>query len=185
MSEIDDVMAEFMDGGGESTIDVDKAMGMLSDHIHNMRMIQRAIEELNSELKDRNADLQRIVSNDIPEIMNGLNFKKITLNTGESVEVVDIVKGKVSDKPKFYQWLVDNNFGDLIKTEIDVKFKREERTRAIELGKKLEGLGFAAGLKEGIHWKTLDGFVKESLEENRDLPSDLLEVTVIQTTKVK
>jgi hypothetical protein len=185
MDNISNMMVDFMDEQ-DSMIDVDGAMGMLSDKIQEMRHLKNdmdALMENHARIKRR---YDQIDAGEIPEIMNALSFKKITLSTGENVEILDIVKGKVEKehKSKFHDWLLEQGYGDLIKTGIEVKFKREERSKALELGAKLNGLGYSAAFGEAVHWKTLDGFVKESLEENRELP-ECLEVSVIQKTKIK
>lgn len=87
---------------------------------------------------------------------------------------------------KAFNWLVDNQHGDMIKTTIEISFGREQVEEARELMDELEERGLTVSSKMGVHWRTLTSFVKEQIEEeNAVLPMDLLGATLGRIAKIK
>ena len=49
----------------------------------------------------------------------------------------------------------------------------------------LEAKGLVVDQKQDIHWQTLRGFVREQMEKNQNIPSEMFGLYVANRTKIK
>ena len=111
----------------------------------------------------------------------------IKLEDGSSVEVSPYYYAKIPEdkKGEAFDWLRQNNFGDLIKNNVSVSFGKGEDSNAAELKAILEAKGLVVDQKQDIHWQTLRGFVREQMEKNQNIPSEMFGLYVANRTKIK
>lgn len=83
-------------------------------------------------------------------------------------------------------WLVDHNYGDLIKTGLTVEFTRGEHNVAISLAEELHEKLPAnkIAVKDDVHHMTYTAFIKERMRAGDVLPLDLLGATTGRVAKV-
>ena len=87
-------------------------------------------------------------------------------------------------KIEAFKWLRDNNHGDLIKNNVSVSFGKGEDSDAVKLKAELEKQGLVVDQKQDIHWQTLRGFVREQMEKNQNIPSEMFGLYVANRTKL-
>jgi hypothetical protein len=73
----------------------------------------------------------------------------------------------------------------LVKNNLTLSFNKGEDSDAARIKAELEAKGLVVDQKEDIHWQTLRGFVKEQIEKNKTIPSDLFGLYVANRTKIK
>ena len=80
----------------------------------------------------------------IPEIMEQMKLKTLNLQDGSAIEVKEIYSATipVANREGAYQWLRENDLGDLIKNEITVSFGRGEDDKATQYAGLAEGQGY-------------------------------------------
>ena len=141
------------------------------------------LEEVRESIKSAKAKLKALES--IPTLLEELNMKSVTLNTGTKVSVEEVYKAHISEdnQADAFAWLRENGFDDIIKNDIVVTFGRGEEDNASELYQRLRDEGQAPIQKSGVHHSTLKAFVKEQIQKGVDLPRDKFGVYV--TNKVK
>lgn len=134
-------------------------------------------EKLLKQLKERHKILSE---NLIPDRMDQLGLKSISLSNGAKVTVKPYYYGKILS-PAGYEWLDQHGHGGIIKTVVQKSFSRDKRDEAVTFAKEnnLE-------LVETVHHSTMAAFVKEiySDPENERLPENLFSVYQGNRTKI-
>ena len=88
-------------------------------------------------------------------------------------------------KAKAFKWLRDNGLGDIIKNDITVTFGRDEDNKALQYAELAKGQGFEPIQRETVHAVTLKALVRERLENNLEMPSDVFKIYSGNSTKIK
>jgi len=119
--------------------------------------------------------------------MSELNLPSITLPSGAKVTVAADATAKISEAnhPAAMKWLIDNKFGGLIKTGVLVEFGRGERDEAVKAARMIAESGLKPLVSEGVHHSTLKSFVKEQLNEGKEIPMDIFGVHTFNKATIK
>lgn len=143
------------------------------------------VESMEKELKAAQADLRRIETEDLPELMREIGMASVTLDDGSIIEVTDEVQCAITEGARnaAHEWLINNGFGGLIKTEVVVTFGRGERDEAEEFAQQVGD--HHPELVERVHPSTLKSFVKEQLEKGIAIPFDLFGIHPYSKAKFK
>ena len=158
------------------------ATAKLREGIKKARSIQLEIEDLTAQLSMKQADLKTLFREELPDLMDKIGSRSIELE-GEGnnppfiARLVPYYSANIAaDWPEekrkaAFDWLEANGHGDLIKTDVAVPFKREERKKAVELVEQLrEKFNLFPTVKEGVHFMTLKGWLREQIENKGELP---------------
>jgi hypothetical protein len=118
---------------------------------------------------------------EIPEMIT-----KLKLKDGEAVEIKKFYSAAILPEfqEKAFQWLRDNDLGDIIKNDVTVTFGRGEDNKASEYANLAKGQGYEPVQKIGVHAQTLKAVVRERLEAGREMPSDLFKTYAGNSTKI-
>ena len=158
----------------------------LSDPVIKLQKLEDEIEadEQRLKLKKQNAD--QISQIAIPEIMESLKMKTMKLADGSAIEVKEIYSATIPiDKREgAFNWLRNNDLGDLIKNEITVSFGRNEDNKASEYANLAESNGYQPVQKLKVEPMTLKALYRERVEKNLDLPSEHFNLFKGNKTKI-
>lgn len=137
--------------------------------------MELAVEDLKSDLKTAQEQFNRFKMDVVPLAFEELGLQELKLLSGETIQITAGVDASISDenRPAAYRWMTENDFGGLIKTELDIAFDREQFSEAQELYQRLIDEYPQAFLAEKIHPQTLKAFVKEQLEVGNELPDSI------------
>jgi hypothetical protein len=83
-----------------------------------------------------------------------------------------------------FDWLRQNGFGDLIKNNVTLTFGRNEDSTAKNLVEDLRKKGHNVNQTEKVEPMTLKAFVKEQIQQGKNVPSDIFGVYVANKTKI-
>jgi len=156
-------------------------------------LAQRLIDEkaevkrLDDEMKAAKKALLKTERSDLPDLMQELGLTQIKLENGMVVDVQEDCTASLTNETRgpALDWMIANEYGGLIKTEVTVAYGRGERDGAVELVKKLDAQDIRANLSETVHHSTLKSFVKERLAEGDAIPMDLFNVYPFNKATVK
>ena len=155
-----------------------------------LKVQQRAVEALEEQLRDAKEALRATETEDLPELMTELGLTEIKLLDGSKVEVKPDLHCGISEERRAaaHAWLTNHGFGGLIKTEVAVKFDRDERDMAVDAAQRIaETLDRNVELKDAVHPATLKAFLKEQLALGADganPPADLFGITPYNKAKI-
>lgn len=124
-----------------------------------------SIPLLEEVLKRYKAQRQQILTKDLLEWM--MENDQNSFETDDlKVSIRTNVSAKVIDAETAFQWLVDRQYADMIKDNLE--FPKGELTCEAEEYLAEQGLSFIK--KSGIHPQTLKKIIKDRLEAGEDLP---------------
>ena len=159
----------------------------ISEACNKLTSQNQKVETIQKSLKEAEEEARRLSEEVIPTLMQQAGVSSIKLDNGTSVEVSPYYYAKISEdrKAEAFQWLRENNHGDLIKNNVSVSFGKGEDSNAVKLKSELEAKGLVVDQKQDVHWQTLRGFVKEQIEKNKTLPSETFGLYIANRTKIK
>ena len=158
----------------------------LSNYVLVLQKLEGEIEIEEAFLKQKKERADKISAEVIPEIMESMKLKTLKLQDGSAIEVKEIYSATipVANKERAYQWLRDNDLGDLIKNEITVSFGRGEDTKASEYTSLAESKGYQPSQKLKVEPMTLKALYRERVEAKQDLPSEHFNLFKGNRTKI-
>jgi 16S rRNA C1402 N4-methylase RsmH len=159
----------------------------ISEACNKLTSQNQKVETIQKSLKEAEEEARRLSEEVIPTLMQQAGVSSIKLDNGTSVEVSPYYYAKISEdrKAEAFQWLRENDHGDLIKNNVSVSFGKGEDSNAVKLKSELEAKGLVVDQKQDVHWQTLRGFVKEQIEKNKTLPSETFGLYIANRTKIK
>jgi hypothetical protein len=89
-----------------------------------------------------------------------------------------------SKRAQCYQWLRDQNLGDIIKNNVFVTFGKGEDDKAQQLLDLAAENGFEPQQKSDVAWATLTALFRERIESGLDMPSDVFSTWIKDRTKI-
>jgi len=119
-------------------------------------------------------------------MMTEMNISTLKLADGSAVEVKPVYSASIpiAKKEEAFNWLRDNDLGDLIKNEVTVSFGRNEDNKALQYANLAQGQGYQPIQKLKVEPMTLKALVRERVESGKDMPSDLFNVFAGNRTKL-
>jgi hypothetical protein len=150
--------------------------------LETQKQIMTAEEQL-AKLKESEALLSELT---IPNLMQQAGIAMLKLADGSSVEVKPFYAARIpsSKIEEAFSWLRSNGFGDLIKNNVTLTFGRNEDSAAKNLVEDLRKKGHNVNQTEKVEPMTLKAFVKEQIQQGKNVPSDIFGVYVANKTKI-
>lgn len=134
-----------------------------------------ALEAATKEAKRAMLETER---EDLPALMGEAGLTEIKLSDGRRVTLKEDVDAKITDATRAaaLSWLLENDFGGLIKTNVSIGFGRGDHDEAMQVRNELAGRYAGVELKEDVHPSTLKAFIRERLQAGEKIPMDLFNV---------
>jgi hypothetical protein len=169
----------------------------LRNAVVEAKNLELQIESAEADLSIKKQALNQLLHKDLPDLFLEIgideiavpasgNFLSFRATCAPYYAAGIPVKWDVVKRQEAFTYLTDNGAGDLIKTEINVKFQRTDREIALRTAQKLQGEGFEPEMKEAVHQATLTAWLREQIELNNWVP-DLEKIggTVGRVVKIK
>ena len=161
-------------------------LSKLSEQVLKLKDLEDEVKMTEKNLKDLKKDLEKISGDVIPTMMTEMNISTLKLADGSAVEVKPVYSASIpiAKKEEAFNWLRDNDLGDLIKNEVTVSFGRNEDNKALQYANLAQGQGYQPIQKLKVEPMTLKALVRERVESGKDMPSDLFNVFAGNRTKL-
>ena len=159
----------------------------IEDLATKLEKLQLEVEEARVALGEAEKRLVECSEREIPEAMDELGLRTVQTSDGLVVKVVETVNAAISrDREKLaFDWLDQNGYGSLVKTQVLARFGRGEDRGAEEAEEALRAITDDVERKKSVHAMTLKKFVKDALAEGVDFPLDLFGVFTRRQAKVE
>jgi len=159
----------------------------LADQVEKLDNLAKEIEAAEDVLKQRKKNYDYLSSEVIPTMMAEMGLSHLKLMDGSSVDVKPNYSASITiaNKDAAFQWLRDNNLGDIIKNEISVSFGRNEDNKAADYANLASERGYQPTQKLKVEPMTLKALVRERLENGKEMPTELFNVFVGNKTTIK
>jgi hypothetical protein len=183
MSDIfDDIFSE---ADALSKVGISEARN-LSDMVRELRSVDKAIEQRESELKTLKQERQKLTIELIPGVMDEMGVDRIDVD-GVTVMRKLIVSASIPEarKEEAFNWLREHKLDDIIKNDVTVSFGRGEDNAAKNAVGILREQGFDPETKTHIHAMTLKAFVKERVEDGKPIDLDMFGAYVVNAADIR
>lgn len=170
-------------------------LGAIADVAQRMFNLEDEIKQLEEALKQKKQNLKTLAEQDLPDLMQELNIKNFTLSNGAKVEVKDVISASVPSQgaidrvkdedereamrmlqQQCFGWLRENGLGDLIKSNVEVQFGRNEDDACNEFTEELRERKLYYKRAVGVHPSSLNATFKERMGEGKDVPVEMFRV---------
>ena len=123
----------------------------------------------------------------IVQLMEERGVKSIRMTDGQSVDIKPFYTGSITKEKQeeAFQWLRDNGYDDIIKNQVVVKFGRAEDEQALKVWNSLMNEGFDTERNTKVEPMTLKGFIREMIENGKELPMETFGVFVGHKINIK
>lgn len=188
MSEIEDLMQDSMDTVEGNKLD---GLGRITKLAEEMDGLQSEIRALEDQIKEKQGRVNDIAMDDLPSIMDetGSGLTALELKNGHRLILRAFHSGKIplEFREQAIEWLDGHGFGDLVKTQVLVKFSMGEFAKAQKLAEGLQKKGLNVGADQSVHTGTLGKWVKEMAEEGRfsEIPEELFTPKTFRKAVIK
>ena len=173
MNEINDIDFETDQQDHLGKVD-DSDLRSIADVCQRLVDLEDEAATLEEQLKHKKEEMLSIRQEKIPELMREKNLTQLKLNDGSSIDVQPFYGINIPKDPDqratAYQWLRDNNLGDIIKNEVFARFGRDEDGKALEFTKLATANGYEVQQDMSVHSQTLKATLKELHQKGADLP---------------
>ena len=159
----------------------------LADQVQKLNTLDQEIELIEKNLKQKKKDFEHLSGEVIPTMMAEMGLSHLKLMDGSSIDVKPNYSASITiaNRDAAFQWLRDNNLGDIIKNEISVSFGRNEDTKAADYANLASERGYQPTQKLKVEPMTLKALVRERLENGKEMPTELFNVFVGNKTTIK
>jgi hypothetical protein len=176
----------FEDDAGALRVSDDQVTG-LAGLARRAKLLEKEIEEMEENLKERSEQYRKLTEQTIPEAMAETGMRKFVMEDGSMIDIkpyygASIPKARQSEA---YQWLRDHGFDDIIKNTISVRFGRGEDELSVRLLNLLGTQGYPAEQAQKIEPQTLKAWVKERVEKGEPVDTELFGVFIGQKAIIK
>lgn len=148
-----------------------------------------AVAQAQLALKAAQEAFEKTEREDLPLLMQEIGMSSFKLEDGTSIEISQEIQCSIKEenRAQAHRWLVDHDFGGLIKTQVVTEFGRGEIEQAAQY-QKLVVERFPEHVpmvKDSVHPSTLKSFVKEQVQgEGADFPKELFSVYEFNRAKI-
>ena len=148
---------------------------------------EEAVAALEADLKQAKKSLMKMTDEDLPTMLAEIGLSSMTLDDGSEVSVKQTYGASilVDNRPKAYQWLRDNGFGDIVKNTVSCSFGMGEDEKAEQFRSIAKERGYLAEQDTSVHSSTLRAWVKERVENGDDFPMELFGAYVGQRAIIR
>ena len=158
----------------------------LSGHVLELQKLEDEIKIDEERLSRKKEKADKLSQQVIPEIMESMKMKTMKLRDDSSIEIKQIYSATipVDKRESAFNWLRNNDLGDLIKNEITVSFGRNEDNKARKYANLAESNGYQPQQKLKVEPMTLKALYRERVEKGMDLPSEHFNLFKGNKTKI-
>jgi len=159
----------------------------LADQVQKLNTLDQELELMEKNLKQKKKDFEHLSGEVIPTMMAEMGLSHLKLMDGSSIDVKPNYSASITiaNRDAAFQWLRDNNLGDIIKNEISVSFGRNEDNKAADYANLASERGYQPTQKLKVEPMTLKALVRERLENGKEMPTELFNVFVGNKTTIK
>jgi len=155
----------------------------LEDLAGEMLFFSKTIAKKTKELEELQKKYDTFCKYIIPDLMDELQLKKITLTNGMTISVIDDIACSIKQEKQeeAFKWLNNNNL-NIVKKGVYFGCDQESATKVLDFMEENEILGV---IDQKVHSATLKATIKEELAKGKDVPFDLFGIISYKKTIIK
>jgi hypothetical protein len=167
-------------------------LNIIRDRAKELRDTYLKKNDLEQQLKQVGQSIQKIERDELPEMFTRAGISSITVEASGNhppfiAERSTVYSAKIPDEKRTeaFEWLEQNDHGDLVKSVINIFFGMQEHEARLRVMKILDEAKVQYYTNESVHHMTLKAFVKSQILAGYTIPMDLLGAYVFDEVKIK
>lgn len=158
----------------------------LTDLANRQLTLESKVRSVEHQLKKAKEELAQVAEVDLPLLMEELGIDSFNLQDGYSITVKETIRASISQarSHEAMDWLTDNGYANIIKHEGSIPIDDENLTEEQQTALNQVRENFDLIDSRKVHPQTLAAFVREMLEEGREIPLELFGVHRQRLAKV-
>ena len=158
----------------------------LASYCRELQTYEEEIAELEEQIKKKREKADKISSEIIPNMLAEQGISSLKLADGSSVDVRKSYNCtiKKDEMESAYNWLRENQLGDIIKNEVSVQFGKGEDNKAEQLLDLAAREGYEPSQRSKVEPMTLKALYIERVEAGLDMPSQFFNIFIKDQTKI-
>ena len=158
----------------------------LAGYCRELQAYQNEIAKLEESIEYKKQQMDKIGSEIIPNLLAEQGISSLKLADGSSVDVNKSYNCtiKKDEMESAYNWLRENQLGDIIKNEVSVQFGKGEDNKAEHLLNLAAQEGYEPSQRSKVEPMTLKALYRERVEAGLDMPSQFFNVFIKDKTKI-
>ncbi len=158
----------------------------LASYCRELQTYEEEIVELEEQIKKKREKADKISSEIIPNMLAEQGISSLKLADGSSVDVRKSYNCtiKKDEMESAYNWLRENQLGDIIKNEVSVQFGKGEDNKAEQLLNLAAQEGYEPSQRSKVEPMTLKALYRERVEAGLDMPSQFFNIFIKDQTKI-
>jgi len=159
----------------------------LADQVEKLNILDQQVQLLEKDLKQKKKNFEHLSGEVIPTMMAEMGLSQLKLMDGSSVDVKPNYSANITiaNRDAAFNWLRTNGLGDIIKNEISVSFGRNEDNKAADYAALASERGYQPTQKLKVEPMTLKALVRERIEADKEMPTELFNVFGGNKTTIK
>ena len=163
-------------------------LDILSQQSYKLQSLENQIDKQEKLIKKLKELHDNLSSEIIPDILAEQGITSIKLSDGSMIEIRKVfsctLPKDVNKREACYQWLRQNDLGDIVKNSVSVDFGKGEDNRAKDFFGSAVDQGLEPSQSSKVESSTLRALYRERVEAGLDMPSDLFHTYVKDQTKI-
>jgi hypothetical protein len=176
----------------EMNLPNDEAVKRISDLASLQVALEVKIDKTEEDLLALKKSLRDISEFKLPELMTEIGMSEFKLVNGAKITIQPICNGKMDDtnREPCIDWLVENGHGAILKSTLELNFNKGEKLDYEAISALINGalkqldLQYKQKLDRGVHYATLNAFIKEQITNGEQFPMELFKVYLGRKTKI-
>lgn len=162
-------------------------LSRVSSLVRQQFALEQRVLDIEEELRKTKEDLRKVSEEYLPSALREQGLKELRMEDGSFVSISPFYSASIpKDRTiEAFDWLRQNEFGDLVKNTVSASFGRGSDEKAQALLMDLERQGMDVSQKQWVEPMTLKAFVKEQVEKGSELPTELFGVYIGQKAKIR
>jgi|TARA_R110000744_G_scaffold196671_3_gene316014 hypothetical protein len=179
-------MTDFEEAAAELRLVDESGLSQVSKLAQMQLTLEQRLVDLEEELKQAKRDWRSIAEDQLPAAMAEHNITELKLEDGSAISVKKFYSASIpKDRAdEAFRWLVDNNYGDLIKNQVATNFVRGQEAEAEAFAEELANKGMPVNTRKWVEPMTLKAFAKDQIERGSNLPFDLFGLFIGEKAKI-
>lgn len=182
----DDIFNDIFDEADALASVDSEGTAQLSGHVRQMRSLEDEIADAEAHIKALKQQKHALATEIIPNLMSQMGVERLDVD-GVTVSCKNVVHASIpaNRREEAFEWLRDHGCDDIIKNDVICSFSRGQDNEAGDVVAALRERGLDPHQKVHVHPMTLKAFVRERLEEGREIDLDLFGAFILNTAEIK
>ena len=152
-----------------------KQLKELNGLVEHQLNLETTVGALTEDLVMAKKELKKIQEGALPEMMHGLGFDLLKTATGHTIKIDRGIAASITkaNQAAAVACLKKTKNEAIIKTELKLVYTGMEEKKLSKAFKVLDKAGIQYGINEGIHSGTLKAFVRNELEDGREVDKSI------------